>query len=155
MKITEKKQVNDARNIAKALITVSNNRNIPIDQLKLQKLLYFAQALSLVRNNRPLFSNHIYAWDHGPVVKPVWEIYNGYESRNIPPEETINLETLNLSKKEIKVIEDITETMKRYTGIQLREITHKHGPWKETYQNGKNKTISNKTIREYYKNILS
>ena len=155
METTKKKQDNKALNVAKALIMVSNRRGIPIDHLKLQKLLYFAQALSLVRNKEPLFTNRIYAWDHGPVVKTVWEKYNKHKKEKLSLEETDDTQSLNLSDKEMTVIEDITETMKKYSGIELRKMTHKHYPWKEVYQKGQNKIITNKNIQEYYKNILT
>ena len=44
---------------------------IEIDQLKVLKLLYFAQRESLVRDDSLLFVEPMFAFQHGPVVKEV------------------------------------------------------------------------------------
>ncbi|WP_208932366.1 Panacea domain-containing protein [[Haemophilus] ducreyi] len=44
-----------------------------ISNLKIQKLVYYAQGFSLAINNKPLFSEKIQAWTHGPVTP---ELYN-------------------------------------------------------------------------------
>jgi uncharacterized phage-associated protein len=43
-----------------------------IDQMKLQKLLFYAHAWYLAYNDRPLFAEDIEAWPWGPVVRPVY-----------------------------------------------------------------------------------
>src|ERR1044071_4359251 len=44
----------------------------PISNLKLQKLLYYAQGWHLALRNEPLFHERIEAWVHGPAVPPVY-----------------------------------------------------------------------------------
>ena len=44
-----------------------------LTHLKVQKLLYFADGVNLAVNDKPLFKEKIYAWQHGPVVKEVYE----------------------------------------------------------------------------------
>ena len=46
-----------------------------ISNLKLQKLLYYAQSAYLALKNTPLFSNNIIAWNHGPVVEEIYQKY--------------------------------------------------------------------------------
>ena len=46
-----------------------------IDEMKLHKLLYLAQRESLVRYDKPLFPEGIYAYQYGPVVKEVREAF--------------------------------------------------------------------------------
>ena len=41
--------------------------------LKLQKLVYFAQALSLVKNKKALFEDEFEAWDLGPVIPSLYQ----------------------------------------------------------------------------------
>ncbi len=55
--------------------------------LKLQKILYYAQAWSLVLNNNPLFTEEIEAWVSDPVVREVWNEYQAYKYRDIPEPE--------------------------------------------------------------------
>ena len=43
----------------------------PIDEMKLHKLMYFAQRESFVQINEPLFDATFYGWKYGPVLKEV------------------------------------------------------------------------------------
>ena len=47
-----------------------------IDTWKLQKLVYYFQAWSLVWDERPLFDAKIEAWENGPVCPDLFA-YNG------------------------------------------------------------------------------
>jgi len=46
-----------------------------ITDLKLQKLLYYAQGMSLGMRGTCMFADPIEAWQHGPVVPHVYQIY--------------------------------------------------------------------------------
>lgn len=50
-----------------------------ISNLKLQKLLYYAQGTFLAITNSPLFGDAIEAWMHGPVVPSVYHAYKKTE----------------------------------------------------------------------------
>ena len=56
-----------------------------ITHLKLQKLLFYAQGIYLALNDNMLFYDQIVAWEHGPVVKSVYDEYkqNGRNPINI------------------------------------------------------------------------
>ena len=54
----------DAQEVADFFIKFSNEHGDNLTNLKLQKLLYFAQAWYLVFYKRPLFDNEIQAWVH-------------------------------------------------------------------------------------------
>ena len=43
----------------------------------MQKILYFAQGIHLAEFGSPLFTNKIYAWEYGPVIK---EVYHKFKS---------------------------------------------------------------------------
>src|SRR5690242_14794168 len=45
--------------------------------MKLQKLVYYAQAWSLVWDDEPLFPEEIQAWANGPVVRALYERHRG------------------------------------------------------------------------------
>ena len=45
--------------------------------MKLQKLVYYAQAWSLVWDERPLFSERIEAWANGPVCPDLYRQHSG------------------------------------------------------------------------------
>ena len=86
-----------AGDVAKYII-----KSLPVDNLKLQKLLYYSQGVHLVLNDRvPLFMEPIEAWDYGPVVPPVYREYKGRGLEIIPvPEDT---KSLNLSRYALSI----------------------------------------------------
>jgi uncharacterized phage-associated protein len=57
-----------------------------ISNLKLQKLLYYAQGcfIALCGADSPLFGERIYAWDLGPVVPEIYHEYKGCGRNALP-----------------------------------------------------------------------
>ena len=128
-----------------------------ITNLKLQKLLYYAQGLYLAIYNEPLFSENIEAWPHGPVVRDVYNIYSSFKGNPIK---------INITKQDENVITKIEEDNKAnsivnltynnfaiYTAWQLRNMTHEdNSPWDLTQKNkGIFSIIDNEEIKEYFK----
>lgn len=77
--------------------------SMQVDNLKLQKLLYYSQAVHLVMHDgKPLFDESIEAWAYGPVVRSVYNRYkrNGFDA--IKPEMDAKVE---LSDSEIEAID--------------------------------------------------
>src|SRR4051812_7192136 len=58
--------------------------------LKLQKLLYYAQGVNLALRDAPLFDDKIEAWQHGPVSPPVYHEYKSHGGDPIPRPEDFN-----------------------------------------------------------------
>ncbi|EIE4349702.1 DUF4065 domain-containing protein, partial [Listeria monocytogenes] len=65
------------------IINYCKEKNYVINNLKLQKLLYYAQAKSLVEKSRPLFKENIEKWKLGPVVPEIYHLYKNYGAKNI------------------------------------------------------------------------
>ena len=67
------------KNYAEQRAKVADNDNYEvydgITHLKLQKLLYNAQGVYLAIKNKKLFDDDLEAWDHGPVVREVYDTY--------------------------------------------------------------------------------
>lgn len=128
-----------------------------ITHLKLQKLLYYAQGISLGMFDKPIFYENIEAWQHGPVVREVYSIYSIFGRKNID---------IYMDKKKeeiIKKIEDDKEVSEAlnlaydnfaiYTAWQLRQMTHEDNtPWDITQKNkGLGSVIDNSLIEQYFK----
>ena len=47
----------------------------PIDEMKLHKLLYFAQRESFIQLDEPLFATPFQAWRYGPVIVEIRSLY--------------------------------------------------------------------------------
>jgi len=146
-----------ADNVAKYLIYLAslgfvgdNKEREGITNLKLQKILYFAQAYYLGKLGKPLFSDPIEAWDYGPVVSSV---YHAYKSKGSNPiiSESDQSEILSEDKEMIKKIWD---TFGAYSASRLVDIAHAHSPWKEANMSS-DKVISHKAIADYYNPLLN
>ena len=121
-----------------------------ISNLKIQKLLYYAQGLSLALLDKKLFPEDIVAWKHGPVVESVYQKYHKYGRRgidDIPSSPNMELEI------EILLV-NTYNTFAKYSAWELANLTHKEEPWKLTPANH---LIPLNLIREYfvkhYKNV--
>ena len=97
--------------------------------MKLQKLLYYAQSLYLALYAQPLFDEEIQAWRYGPVCPPAYRYYSDYEGKQLPiPSDS----GLSLIPAEIK---DLLEEVWAYFGVhkayELSDMTHDETPWRE------------------------
>lgn len=65
--------------IASRIFSLYKEQNhCTIDEMKLHKLLYFAQKESMVRYNEPLFNENFEAWKYGPVLKSIRSYYKNH-----------------------------------------------------------------------------
>lgn len=107
-----------------------------ISNLKLQKLLYYAQGIHLATTGEPLFEENIYAWKHGPVVPEVYEEYKENKGNPIEVVDEINDYDLTISVQNEKCVADTLEFVfneyGQYSAWGLRNMTHDERPWKET-----------------------
>lgn len=129
-----------------------------LSHLKLQKLLYFAQGVNLAINNEPLFSEKIYAWTHGPVIREVYDKFKKYGRNDIElsmsDKEMEVIESLESNPKVSNVLNLVYENFGIYTAWQLREMTHTpSGPWETTVRTkGMDKEINLNLIKDYFLN---
>lgn len=128
-----------------------------ITHLKLQKLLYYAQGISLGMFERKLFKEDIEAWQHGPVIREVYGKFSKFGRNNIEIEMDTNTENIIKkieSDKEVAEILNLTyDNFAIYTAWQLRQMTHKDNtPWDITQRTiGLGKKINNDLIKQYFK----
>lgn len=146
-----------AENVAKYLIYLAsqafvgdNKEREGITNLKLQKVLYFAQAYYLAKVGRPLFSDDIEAWEFGPVVPRVYRKYKSNVSNPIICEE----DKSSLSDEDKETLKKVWGTFGGYSASKLVDIAHAHTPWKEANKST-SKVISHKSIKEYYAPLLN
>ncbi len=151
-----KKITYTADNVAKYFIHLAskelvgdNQEREGITNLKLQKILYFAQAYYIAKLGRALFSDDIEAWEYGPVVSRVYKKYRSNGSNPI-----IDDGKSSLSEEDKKVVQIIWNTFGGYSASKLVNITHAHTPWKEANKTS-SQIISNKALKEYYSPLLN
>ncbi|ATM85087.1 Panacea domain-containing protein [Yersinia frederiksenii] len=70
--------------VANAFIEKAKAKGIKdLTPMKLQKLVFYAHAWSLVMNDCPLVKDKVYAWPYGPVIESVYHEFKAYGSTNI------------------------------------------------------------------------
>src|SRR6478735_3641830 len=77
-----------------------------ISNLKLQKLVYYAQGYHLAIHDRPLFFEPIEAWVHGPVVPELYRSFKQHGSEAIPPS-LVQMD--KFSQEEIELMDEMWE----------------------------------------------
>ncbi|WP_132883897.1 type VI toxin-antitoxin system SocA family antitoxin [Sphingomonas molluscorum] len=68
----------DPRVVVNALIECAQSMQIPVRNVSLQKLLYFAHAAYLAHHRRPLIRGAFEAWEYGPVCRPIYDALKAY-----------------------------------------------------------------------------
>ena len=128
-----------------------------ITHLKLQKLLYYAQGISLGLHNKQLFEENIEAWQHGPVVKDVYVYFSQFGRKNIEINMDKKIEEIvkkiESNKEVLEVLNMTYNNFAIYTAWQLRQMTHENNtPWDITQKTkGLGQKIDNDLIEQYFK----
>jgi|SRR5665213_2251916 len=126
----------------------------PTTPMKLQKLVYYCQAWSLVWDEKPLFAARIEAWINGPVI-PV--LYNKHKGQfKISEWEWGNSKALNT--QQIETIDGVVVFYGSKTAQWLSDLTHRERPWRDAragLEDGErgNKEISLASLHEYYSSL--
>lgn len=101
--------------------------------MKVQKLLYYAQSLHLALYDEPLFDNEIQAWRYGPVCPPAYSFYSEFEAKQLPIPE-IDDATL-VPQETLKLLEEVWEYFGEHHAYYLSGMTHLEFPWKKARKN--------------------
>ncbi len=114
--------------VAKLFLSLSTRNEDAISNLKLQKLVYYAQGFHLALfNGQPLFNEKIEAWTHGPVVP---ELYHEYKKFGKGPIDGIEFDLDGkLSNDQIELIQEIYDIFGQFSAWKLRDMTHEESPW--------------------------
>lgn len=98
--------------------------------LKLQKLLYYAQGLHLALFHSPLFNDPVEARMHGPVVRSVYFDYNEYGNQPIPKPEDFEIAAIDADTRQF--LDEVYEVYGQFSAWKLRNMIHQEMPWKNT-----------------------
>ncbi|NEP40401.1 MAG: SocA family protein [Okeania sp. SIO2H7] len=122
-----------------------------ISNLKLQKLVYYAQGFYLAISDRPLFSEPIKAWIHGPVVPELYEFYKEYGSNAIPC--PTDIDWTKYDEETRSLLDEVYSVLGQFSAWKLRNMTHEESPWKEASQTAGE--ITHQSLKDYFKTQLN
>lgn len=127
-----------------------------ITPLKLQKLVYYAQAWALAFLQKTLFLEDFQAWVHGPVIPSLYFSYKELGFNPIPKVEFFDENVFSSEEKE--VLNMVRKVYGKYDPKFLERLTHCEEPWKIARGNCNKhersiNTIEKDDIKKYYTSI--
>lgn len=167
----EEKEMYDSLFVANYIIEYCNTKEIEINNLKLQKLLYYVNVASIVEKDRQLFDEPMEKWKYGPVVPSVYRIYRESGSFQIRMDDIVknrvkiwnpfgvDVQRYNregISQDDRDFIDNIVKVLGNLSGFQLVDETHKEKIWSD-YEERINSgelgiKYSMQEIKEYFNN---
>lgn len=138
----EEEDMSKTIDVAKYLIyayeQMSNSR-FETQELKLQKLMYFAQRESFALTGAPLFSSDFEGWVHGPVLV---ELRYFFEQSYVP----YDGDSSSLSETDKYIIESVINKYSQYDAWYLRNLSHEELSWKNSRNGLNDSEVGNKII---------
>ena len=124
------------------------NRYFSLTKIKLQKILYYAQAWTLAWDNRSLFEDDFYAWDYGPLLVDFNNSLPENDGLVVPEIEGADIS--RLAESDIENINIVLDTYGDKDTEWLVDLTHREDPWKNTRMHN---IIEKAVIQTYYKSL--
>ena len=116
------KTMNVAAYIANKFLSTYGQK---IDEMKLHKLMYFAQRESFIRKNELLFPATFYGWKYGPILKEIRSAYREGTFENITPQKFEQDSSLT-------IVDSIFDDYAGKESWSLSRLTHGELSWKNS-----------------------
>jgi uncharacterized phage-associated protein len=149
--------------IAEYFIAVSNETGSLITNLKMQKLVYYADAWHLANFKESLIQEDFQAWVHGPVIPALYSEYKHFGWQPIIRED-LNTDALSgikkgFSSQTISLLDIVSDAYFGLTAYELERLTHNEEPWKRTREGlsddePSDRIIDKILIRDYYSSFI-
>jgi uncharacterized phage-associated protein len=138
--------------VAKYIIAAKGS----LSAMKLQKLVYYCQAWSLVWDESPLFNERIEAWISGPVVPALFSEHKG--KYMVTAADISQGDPSKLSPDQEETVKKVLDFYGGKNSQWLSDLTHMEDPWKiarkglADNERG-NSEITNDSMQEYYSSL--
>jgi uncharacterized phage-associated protein len=121
--------------LAKELVRLSlqGDESDPLTLFRLQKLMYYAQAWSLVLRETELFPEEILAWKNGPVVDEVYRQLPEGQCAACVPEDAFD-SAPDPEPEDAAFLKHVWDSYSGYSASQLYGMTHSETPWQKTWK---------------------
>lgn len=114
-----------AQDIADYFIGLGHERGEEVNNLKLQRLLYYAQAWHLGERGTPLFDEKFEAWMTGPVIPALYWAYKPHGIRPLPAPSTAPCLPSGITR----FLDRIADDYLRIDEYELDEMSTRETPW--------------------------
>jgi uncharacterized phage-associated protein len=108
-------------------------------------LVYYAQAWSLVLNNKKLFDDEIEAWVHGPAVRNLYFKFKDFGFNPIDIEFDPEIEN-KISSEDKELLDEVWKVYGKYDANYLEILTHSELPWQKAREGLDLAELSSKEI---------
>lgn len=127
-----------------------------VSAMKLQKLMYYAQAWNLVWEEEPLFNDDFQAWANGPVLPTLYARHRGMFK--VDSSVFADADSEKLTETERGNIEKVLAFYSDKTAQWLSNLTHQENPWLNAREGlpagaSSNAIIPQAAIHEYYSSL--
>ena len=143
----------NARDITDYFLSKTIDEDSKITNLKLQKLLYYAQGFYLALFDKKLFDEEIEAWQYGPVCVSIYHNFKGYGSNVIPYKEDKKEFSKIFSSEQIEFLDEIYDVFGQFSAWKLRDMTHEEPTWINNKDSAS--LISQNEMKKYFKTRVS
>src|SRR5215469_1410850 len=118
-----------AKTIANYFLEWGRRDRVPVDPLKLQKLVYLAHGWAMAFLGKPLIRDPIEAWRYGPVVPVLYEEFRKFGASPITDraQEVPFESTRGIDEKTKSLLDAVWQRYKPLSPIQLSLVTHEPG----------------------------
>lgn len=144
--------------VANFIIEVANEKENPVTNLKLQKVLFFLQGYCLAEYNSPLIDGNFSKWQYGPVEEEVYQEFKYFGASPINSKSTqlridsgkieFYCEEISMSDNLLNKIKEIVEQIIKKEPWQLVRLTHDDPSWKNYEDKIRNRTVEDYTNEE-------
>lgn len=120
------------------------------DRKRLQKVLYLCQLAWMADNpiDQPLLTDDFEAWEKGPVIPLVYQLFSVYQDGNMEPIDENGHTPLNDDQK--KFVNRIVDYTINIETQKIIDFTHEeNGPWVKVYEENNPKVIPRESIYNY------
>jgi uncharacterized phage-associated protein len=129
----------EARKICNFLLARYDAKRFELTNLRINKLLYFIHADSLAHKPDGLVRNHFEAWQYGPVIRPVFDVFKIYGDNFISAPaayldyasgQNLPIPYFDINESDLGLIQITFEQYSRFSTSQLVSLSHEpDGPW--------------------------
>ena len=140
-----------ALEVANLFLFWANRDGDVITNLKMQKLLYYAQAWHLVNYGSPLFPDQIEAWDLGPVIRSVYRAFKSHRASPIDYSDKKGREEARFSGRDLTYLREFYRNFIKLTAHELVEMSHNETPWQEAHAS--HQSIDNSAMKKFYSHL--